>query len=167
MSETVSIGDAAPGVLLLDDTGRLIAATAPATHLLDLLADAPKLPAVLRSLHARALLADDGLPVVAGLPARPRGRLLLHAARANRRVTVVVQARIGSERSSQLGRLTRREREVLDLVVQGLATKHIAGALSISPWTVTDHIGSLLAKTGVSRRTELIALMLERDGLAG
>jgi DNA-binding CsgD family transcriptional regulator len=150
-----------PGVLLLDDAGRLAEATAAAATLLDLLALPQELPSVLRALHARAALGDPRRPVVTTLPLRPGGRLVLHGARAGRRMTVVAQLDGTAVPPARLAGLTPREREVLDLVVQGMATKRIAALLHISPWTVTDHLRSLFAKTGVGRRTELIALALE------
>ena len=52
---------------------------------------------------------------------------------------------------------TAREREILELLVAGKSNKNIAEALVISERTVEDHISSILAKLGVSRRSELIA----------
>lgn len=48
--------------------------------------------------------------------------------------------------------LTRRERQLVALVVGGLATKQLAHALSISPHTVQDHLKSVFAKTGARTR---------------
>jgi DNA-binding NarL/FixJ family response regulator len=61
-------------------------------------------------------------------------------------------------------RLTRREREVLELIVQGRANKRIAFELGISEKTVKTHVGHLLAKLGVSDRTQA-ALLAVREGL--
>lgn len=157
----LELRDTGPGVLLLDDAGRLSAATPTATRLLELVAAPQEVPTVLRALHARAEIAGGDSPVVVGLPIRPAGRLVLHGARAGRRLTVVVEARGAGEAAPRLAAFTPREREVLDLVVQGLPTKRIAALLGISPWTVTDHLKSLYAKTGVTSRAELIALALE------
>ena len=63
-------------------------------------------------------------------------------------------------------RLTRREREVLELIVQGRANKRIAFELGISEKTVKTHVGHLLAKLGVSDRTQA-ALLAVREGLVG
>jgi len=54
-------------------------------------------------------------------------------------------------------RLTRREIEVLDLLVEGRRQKEIAAQLVISQKTVATHIQNLLGKFGVHSRAELIA----------
>jgi DNA-binding NarL/FixJ family response regulator len=53
--------------------------------------------------------------------------------------------------------LTRREIEVLDLLVEGRRQKEIAAQLVISQKTVATHIQNLLGKFGVHSRAELIA----------
>jgi two-component system, NarL family, response regulator LiaR len=61
-------------------------------------------------------------------------------------------------------RLTRRERDVLELIARGQSNKRIALELGISEKTVKTHVGHLLAKLGVSDRTQA-ALMAVRQGL--
>lgn len=53
--------------------------------------------------------------------------------------------------------LTNREREVLELLAQGLSNKLIAQELHISEHTVKFHISSLYAKLGVSSRAEAVS----------
>lgn len=52
--------------------------------------------------------------------------------------------------------LTARERDVLELVSQGLSNKQIAQKLQISEHTVKFHLSSIFAKLGVSSRTEAV-----------
>jgi DNA-binding NarL/FixJ family response regulator len=54
--------------------------------------------------------------------------------------------------------LSRREREVLDPLMENLSNKEIANKLNISERTVKFHVSSLLAKFGVRRRSDLILL---------
>ncbi len=52
--------------------------------------------------------------------------------------------------------LTRREREVLQYVYEGLATHEIADKLCISPFTVETHRRNLLSKTDTKNATQLV-----------
>jgi two-component system NarL family response regulator len=61
-------------------------------------------------------------------------------------------------------RLTERELEVLRLVAQGLANKAIADRLAISERTARTHVSNLLAKLGLTSRTQA-ALLAVREGL--
>jgi NarL family two-component system response regulator LiaR len=63
-------------------------------------------------------------------------------------------------------RLTAREQEVLELIAHGRSNKRIALELGISEKTVKAHVGRLLAKLGVSDRTQA-ALLAVREGLVG
>jgi len=60
--------------------------------------------------------------------------------------------------------LTRREHEVLELIAVGASNKRIAFELGIAEKTVKTHVGHLLAKLGVSDRTQ-VALLAVRRGL--
>jgi NarL family two-component system response regulator LiaR len=57
--------------------------------------------------------------------------------------------------------LTEREREVLNLVVQGNSNQQIADAMVISLATVKAHISSILSKLEVSSRAEAIAFAIK------
>lgn len=52
-------------------------------------------------------------------------------------------------------RLTRREHEILQLIVQGDTNKGIAGRLTVSEDTVKHHLTNIFDKTGASNRLEL------------
>lgn len=59
-------------------------------------------------------------------------------------------------------KMTRREREVLDLLITGKTNKQIAQILGVSAFTVRDHVSSVLRKTGKSNRLELVQFAMTR-----
>lgn len=61
--------------------------------------------------------------------------------------------------------LTRRERQVAELVAEGLTNKEIAARLVIGLRTAESHVESILAKSGLANRTELAVWITgQRDG---
>jgi len=64
--------------------------------------------------------------------------------------------------SSSEEALTNREREVLELVSQGLSNKLIARRLQISEHTVKFHISSISTKLGASSRTDAVSRGIRR-----
>lgn len=64
------------------------------------------------------------------------------------------------EAAARLALLTRREREVLDLVAQGLHAKEIGRTLAISSRTVEVHKASLMSKLGARNVAELVRFAL-------
>jgi NarL family two-component system response regulator LiaR len=65
-----------------------------------------------------------------------------------------------------LDRLTPREHQVLELIGRGFPNKLIARDLGISEKTVKTHVGHVLAKLGVTDRTQA-AVVAVRAGLVG
>lgn len=62
--------------------------------------------------------------------------------------------------------ITNREKEVLQLIVDGHTTPEIAAQLFISPNTAETHRRNLLAKLGVRNTAELVRLTLEKGLLS-
>lgn len=62
--------------------------------------------------------------------------------------------------------LTRREREVADLICEGMTAKEIGRRLGISHKTVDRHLVHLRLKTGTRNRSHLAAVMMEAEALA-
>jgi len=67
------------------------------------------------------------------------------------------------DRSSALGRLSRREREVLRLMAHGMGNKEIASTLGITPGTTKTHLRHIFRKLHVSDRTGAVLAALEID----
>jgi len=67
---------------------------------------------------------------------------------------------------TRLDALTRREREVLEHIAHGHSNKQIARELGVAEKTVKTHVGHLLAKLGVTDRTQA-ALLAVRERLVG
>lgn len=59
-------------------------------------------------------------------------------------------------------RLTKREREVADLIADGLTNRAIADRLVISPRTAQGHVEHVLAKLGFTSRAQVAAWVAER-----
>jgi two-component system, NarL family, response regulator LiaR len=57
--------------------------------------------------------------------------------------------------------LTDREREVLNLMVQGLNNNQIADKLVVSVSTAKFHVSSILSKLGAASRTEAVSIALQ------
>jgi two-component system nitrate/nitrite response regulator NarL len=65
--------------------------------------------------------------------------------------------------SPWLGRLTAREREVLQLLSRGLDNRAIARQLHLSPHTARTHVGNILRKLGVHSRADAAWVALQED----
>jgi two-component system response regulator DevR len=67
---------------------------------------------------------------------------------------VMDRVREGSPTDTRLAALTQREREVLDLIAEGLTNRQIGERLFLAEKTVKNYVSSLLAKLGMERRTQ-------------
>lgn len=86
--------------------------------------------------------------------------------RANAALTALGVARAGArpaapggtEESGRLGHLTKRERDVVDLLAEGLTNRQIANRLVLSEHTVHRHVTNILRKLDVPTRTAAATL---------
>ncbi|WP_280356787.1 response regulator transcription factor [Nocardia otitidiscaviarum] len=69
-----------------------------------------------------------------------------------------VTARTEADPAAPVADLTAREREVLDLVAEGLSNTEIANRLHVGITTVKTHVTNLMAKTGADNRVRLALL---------
>ena len=59
--------------------------------------------------------------------------------------------------------LTKRELEVLALMVEGLNNTQIAGRMGVSPSTIKSHVSNILSKFNVASRTEAVTLAFRHN----
>jgi len=78
---------------------------------------------------------------------------------------LMLDIRSQDDQSSQTKALTEREIEILEQVALGKANQEIADVLFVSERTVRTHITNILAKLGLSNRTQA-ALYALREGIA-
>jgi DNA-binding NarL/FixJ family response regulator len=69
--------------------------------------------------------------------------------------------------SASTGKLTRREREVMSLLVDGLTNAQIAERLMLSTVTVNAYLRSIYGKLGVSSRTQAMRIVIDQHLLHG
>ena len=110
----------------------------------------------------RAVLQCDVTPeqLLGTLEAAVAGLVVVHPSELN----AVLPAAVSSSApvDELLEPLTRREREVLQMLASGLANKEIAARLAISDHTVKFHVASILGKLGASTRTEAVSVGIRR-----
>jgi DNA-binding CsgD family transcriptional regulator len=163
----------APATAILDEELRPVSWTSSfRAWLRELPAVGDQLPAAIYELGARATTPREA---ESGLPSRVRLRTASgHWATIEGaplegsdpgRVAITVRAAGADEVFDLLCKtydLTRRERQVARLALDGLATKQLAAALSISAYTVQDHLQAVFAKAQVRTRGELTSRLSGR-----
>jgi DNA-binding NarL/FixJ family response regulator len=128
------------------------------------LSEQPKTAWLSKALRAgvRAVLPRDVAPeqLRAALEAASAGLVIIHPSELD----TVFSATVGPSAplDELLEPLTRREREVLQMLAAGLANKEIAARLAISDHTVKFHVASILGKLGASTRTEAVSAGIRR-----
>lgn len=164
------IEPAPPGMIVLDRHLRPVSWTRGARKWIDALPSA--------SLFARWSMLPSAVYPAATLARsgseRTQARALVHA--EDGRWVMIEAACLEGERDGEIAvnlrsatptetfgllcrvyALSRREREVVALLVGGLDTQAVALRLLISPHTVQDHLKSVFGKVGIHSRRELLA----------
>jgi DNA-binding NarL/FixJ family response regulator len=122
---------------------------------------------ILTSFESDRALVDAGHAGAAGFVLKQiRGNELIDAIRqvaGGRRLLDDAQLRLADRRlrESDEGRvddLTPQERRIFDLIGQGRTNRQIAQEMYLAEKTVKNYVSNLLAKLGMSRRTEAAAL---------
>jgi DNA-binding NarL/FixJ family response regulator len=150
------VGDLHPDVIVFDGDATL-SSSFPASltrevAIVALLDDPATQSAAALRAGARAALRRDASPaeLTAAIEAVSAGLVVLHASAVPR----LPRAEAAGEP------LTRREREILTLLADGLGNKTIAARLGISDHTVKAHVGAIFDKLHVGTRAEAVALGL-------
>jgi two-component system response regulator DevR len=122
---------------------------------------------ILTSFDSDRALVDAGLAGAAGFILKQiRGNDLIDAIRgvaAGRQYLDDAEVRLAVRRlrDSEEGRLddlTPQERRIFDLIGEGYTNRQIAQDMYLAEKTVKNYVSNLLAKLGMSRRTEAAAL---------
>jgi two-component system, NarL family, response regulator DevR len=80
------------------------------------------------------------------------------------------RVRRSADEDDRLAGLTAQERRILDLLAEGRSNREIANTMYLAEKTVKNYVSNLLAKMGMSRRTEAAvyaARLAERQGPRG
>jgi len=130
-----------------------------------LLADRPELPIIFVSSREDVRTAVRAIQqgAVEFLLKPPNGDLLFRAielAFDRSRAALARRVKTESLRASY-GSLTRREREVMALVVRGLLNKQSAAELGVSEITVKAHRGQMMRKMGACSLPDLVNMAAE------
>ncbi|MFP5447778.1 MAG: response regulator [Alphaproteobacteria bacterium] len=152
-----------PGMDGLEATAALRARGVTAKIMMLTLHDDPEyVRAALAAGATGYVLKDAGLEDLREAVAQVlRGRLAIPA----EVLSALVSRPARMQTAGAIERLTQREREVLDLVAEGLTNKAIARQLDISPATVKAHVERVIAKLGVADRTQAAVMAARRSEL--
>ena len=97
----------------------------------------------------------------------------MHPAQVLRAVEVVQKGELAAPRqllryhlsqkeNPKIGDLTARQREILEMVVEGLSNAQIAGRLYLSESTIKQHLRAVYKELGVRNRTQAAKAMREK-----
>jgi DNA-binding NarL/FixJ family response regulator len=155
VAEAASVGTAPisqlrPDLVIVDEDGQSVDTTQARDYIADVSPNSRV--CVLETL--RDLTVNEVLATVRQL-APPN-----HAVNGNRHLRVVAAP---AERDA-LALLSDRELQVVRLVAEGLSNKEISARLTLSDKTVKNHISHILAKMGLTARTQ-VAVYAIRAGL--
>ena len=86
----------------------------------------------------------------------------VHPRRMIERMAMAPVEKPVKQQNSSYDRLSKREKNVLDLAAEGMTTRQIASELSISTQTVRTHFKNIYPKLGVRTRTEAVIVAMQR-----
>ncbi len=171
-----------PGLLLLADDMQVVAITPAAERWLAELGEADwsrklALPYAVSAVVALLQAIERGNDAQSALLPKVRLRtasghwLVFHASRLSSKSTqaqiaVIFEVARPVEIAPLIGQaynLSKRESEIMQLVVRGLSTGEMAATFSISSNTVQDHLKAVFEKVGVRSRRELVGQLFAQQ----
>jgi len=114
--------------------------------------------AVMAGASGYLLKEIRGSSLLDGIRQVKAGRSLLDPTVTER---VMQRLREGKEQDPRLAGLTERERDILNLIADGLTNRQIGERLFLAEKTVKNYVSALLAKLGMQRRTQAAVLGAE------
>jgi len=123
--------------------------------------DESTLAALKHTIHALDTKSQQAVPadIIQALSkvARPGLRLHIDVEASQQIGAPLVTIREENNKSRMLAKLTKRQTEVAELVIDGHSNRIIASKLGISTATVKDHVHAILACLDMASRAQLIA----------
>ena len=130
----------------------------------------PATAAIIYTGHATTSVVDEALDagarglVLKGAPLPDLVRALEVVASGSVYIDAVLAAGLATRRFTETPELSKREREILRLLSNGMTNEEIGRELFISPETVRTHVRRAISKLGAKTRTQAVATAL-RKGL--
>ena len=116
--------------------------------------DEAHLAAVMAGAAAYVLKQIRGQDLVEAITAVAQGRSLIDPA-TTARLMDMLRGNVAED--AGLGRLTPRERQILELISAGKTNREIGAQLYLAEKTVKNYVSNLLAKLGMAHRSEAAA----------
>jgi serine-type D-Ala-D-Ala carboxypeptidase/endopeptidase (penicillin-binding protein 4) len=128
------------------------------------------LPSELREMAATGVpvivLAERAEPADSLAAAQLGARALLTKNCSLAELVVAIRGVSSGAPAAPVARLTARQRQVLELIVEGLDNSQIAARLGVSERTVRAHVSAVLERLGVGNRTQAAVAAIQRGWLA-
>ena len=125
----------------------------------ELVGEAALLEAIQSGANAYLLKGTAPERIVEAIERAVVGQSLLDPASARAMIGWVRRRASGAADDDPMSALSHQERRILPLIARGLTNREIGEALILSDQTVKGYVSTLLKKLGLSRRTEVAALV--------
>ena len=122
--------------------------------------DEAVIDAAMAGAHGYALKQIRGNDIIDAVRAVAAGRSILDSATTRR---AFERLQRGTEEQQQLAQLSEQERRIFEHIGEGLSNRQIAEKMFLAEKTVKNYVSNLLAKLGMSRRTEAAAMAARID----